>query len=157
MYVSCNKPFPPSQVCIRLEDSHHVQTKMNGSPFVVGSLPHNFRMRLMRTHVGDMNFDFSDPLCAESTFKWIGTALKNGRCYDFLEKQFSVDRVKDFSQFESANRDKRSWNIKTDMEAKQLVEMIQGHLVMWPLNYLEKENLAPSFASQVVVPTALWV
>jgi phosphatidylserine/phosphatidylglycerophosphate/cardiolipin synthase-like enzyme len=42
-----------SELAIRVEDTLHCNTTMNGQPFVVGYMPHTLRMKLMRQHLGE--------------------------------------------------------------------------------------------------------
>lgn len=45
-----------SEVAIRIEDTFHVQSTLNGQPHTVGFTPHSLRMKLMRQHLADQNF-----------------------------------------------------------------------------------------------------
>jgi phospholipase D1/2 len=42
-----------SEVAIRIEDTLHLDIRMNGDRHTVGLLPHSLRMQLMRQHLGD--------------------------------------------------------------------------------------------------------
>ncbi len=42
-----------SEVAIRIEDTLHLDTTMNGQPHTVGYLPHTLRLRLMKQHIRD--------------------------------------------------------------------------------------------------------
>lgn len=41
------------QMAIRIEDTAHMNSLMNGKQWVVGIVPHMFRKRLMAKHVND--------------------------------------------------------------------------------------------------------
>jgi hypothetical protein len=41
------------QVSVRIEDCDVMESTMNGMPYNVGRTPHEFRMRMMRAHLGD--------------------------------------------------------------------------------------------------------
>jgi phosphatidylserine/phosphatidylglycerophosphate/cardiolipin synthase-like enzyme len=45
-----------SELAVRIEDTLHVDAKMDGKPFTVGFLPQQVRLQLMRQHVADESF-----------------------------------------------------------------------------------------------------
>ncbi len=82
--------------------------------------------------------------------------MRNSRLYDYLEGAFSVDRIQQFGQYSTANANFVHSSIN-DKGVKMCVESIRGSLVMWPMNFLKDEDLSPSMATKVLVPTPLWV
>jgi hypothetical protein len=101
--------------------------------------------------------DFTDPLsntCYWNT--WIATAIENGKIYDKLEGSLSVDKIFNFNQYREATRNKEYVDA-TRPDIKELLERIKGHLVLWPINYLKDEDMSPSIATKVILPTPLWV
>ena len=49
-------------MAIRIEDTQHMTITLNQQPFVVGCVPHNLRVRLMRQHLSDDSIDVTDIL-----------------------------------------------------------------------------------------------
>lgn len=51
-----------SEMAIRIEDTAHETITLDNKPFVVGSLPHQVRLRLMHQHLADETIDIVDVL-----------------------------------------------------------------------------------------------
>jgi hypothetical protein len=49
-------------MAIRIEDTAHETITLDNKPFVVGSLPHRVRLRLMHQHLADETIDIVDVL-----------------------------------------------------------------------------------------------
>ena len=67
-----------------------------------------------------------------------------------------TDKTRTFSELHGYHKEDAL--IETDpAEALQLLERVQGHLVLMPLFFLSGENLQPSLASKEgIAPTAIW-
>jgi hypothetical protein len=164
------------QVAIRFEDSTHIDVTMGGMPFEVGFLPHTLRMQLMRQHLGNpeagtcsllscvlflhstdqpfLRADISDILNRYQN--WRSVAQNNTSRYDALAGGTSVYRCKTLVQYSIAWRTFQNPSM-FDPEVQEHAKSIQGHLVMWPMDFLCDENLAPSLATRAIIPTDLWV
>ena len=51
-----------SEMAILIEDTVHETISLGSKPFIVGSLPHRVRLRLMHQHLADETIDVVDIL-----------------------------------------------------------------------------------------------
>jgi hypothetical protein len=132
-------------------------------------------MQLMRQHVGNptagtefvvlrsilgqflrFTADISDILNPASYGIWRNTALTNTYHYDILLGGTSSYRCRTLLQYSVAWRTFANGSM-FDPEVQEHAAGICGHLVLWPMDFLCDENLAPSLATRAIIPTDLWV
>eukprot|EP00602_Paraphysomonas_sp_CaronLab_P007254 CAMPEP_0185035158 /NCGR_PEP_ID=MMETSP1103-20130426/25973_1 /TAXON_ID=36769 /ORGANISM="Paraphysomonas bandaiensis, Strain Caron Lab Isolate" /LENGTH=1446 /DNA_ID=CAMNT_0027572105 /DNA_START=681 /DNA_END=5021 /DNA_ORIENTATION=+ len=153
-----------SEIAIRIEDSLPVDICLGGRRWQAGALPHMLRMNLMRAHVGDNN-PCSDGLvdCAvhsggSDTYHmlWRDVATRNSEIYDHLDGDLSVYKCKTLQEYRYALKNfcHRSY---LDSQVQDTVSRIQGHLVLWPMDFLKYDDLSPAASTKVLVPLDLWL
>jgi phospholipase D1/2 len=146
-----------TEMAIRIEDSKLIQTTMGGQPYVVGTLPHSLRLRLMRHHLADESVDIADLLNEELYRRnWAEVAVVNSAVYDELDGNTSMYRVTRTEQHQRAFAQFAPKSASDPMVAHSLTE-IRGFLVEYPQKLLGDENNAPSLAMRAIVPNELWV
>jgi phospholipase D1/2 len=93
--------------------------------------------------------DFSDPICDHIYHDvWLSIAHTNTTLYDELDGPLSYERCFTVDEYEKALAAKPFLN-SSDPLVESFLVRIKGHLVMWPLKFLEKENML-SAATQVL-------
>lgn len=128
---------------------------MNGQPWVVGVIPHLFRIRLMEKHlnlasVGESpgklmpsftSLDLSDPICPEIFNKlWVSTANSNTEIFNTLDADSSYDDCRTLEQYRLALSTKPFHDIN-NLKASHLSQL-RGFLVLWPMKFLEEEEIS---------------
>jgi hypothetical protein len=150
-------------MAIRIEDTQHLTVEFAGRPWVVGKVPHNMRVTLMRQHIawnhelGSIVGDLVDVIRSDSYLaQWRNIAGNNSSIYDQLDSNASPYRCKTLVSYIVGLRDYTPKSIH-DPLVQAIVKNIQGFLVMWPLDFLSAEDTSPSAAMKLMVATELWV
>lgn len=70
-------------MAIRIEDTAHETISLDNKPFIVGSLPHRVRLRLMHQHLADETIDIVDVLDDRFVFglQFLQIYYACGDCY----------------------------------------------------------------------------
>ena len=100
--------------------------------------------------------DVIDLLNPVSYDKWRRVAQENTSHYDALMGNTSIYRCKTLVQYSVAWAKYQNGSF-FDMDVNHHCLSIQGHICMWPMDFLCDENLAPSLATRALIPTDLWV
>lgn len=146
-----------SEMAIRIEDSNHKEIILGQRPWIVGVTIHNFRIKLMRDHLNFPMADIVDILRPDIyQTNWRGVAANNTSLYDQLDAEASPYRCKTLHEYVNGLRLHNNRSSRDPM-IQNLVSNIQGYLLMWPLDFLIKDDLTPSTATKVIIPTNLWV
>ncbi|CAG9854578.1 unnamed protein product [Phyllotreta striolata] len=153
-----------SEVAVIIEDETFEDGLMNGNSFPSGKFAGGLRKYLFKEHLGllDSNndvfeIDVTDPV-AERFYKgvWYDTASLNTEFYEKIFHCLPTDSVESFADLRRNHDEKPLW-IEELSKAEKMLETIQGHLVLLPLNFLSKENLMPAANSvEGFLPTSLW-
>ena len=146
-----------TEMAIRIEDSNHMEIRLANAPWICGVTVHNMRMKLMRQHIASSSADVMDMLRPDVYQQcWRNIAVNNSSFYDQLDGESSPYRCKTLGEYIAGLRDTTHKSSRDPM-VQQLVSSIQGFLVMWPLEFLIKDDISPSTATKVIIPTNLWV
>ena len=149
-----------SEFCVLIQEnmSRKIQFIMNGKKSRAANFAHSFRTALLAEHIGLDKKDkiLNDPLSDELWDKLISTAKKNTETYRKIWYCYPDDEMKTFEDV------KKMKNIKEfgENEMKEFKELyqkekenIQGHVVEFPLHFLEEEVLGiPFFSKENIVP-----
>lgn len=139
---------------------------MNGKIFPCGNFAGSLRKRLFREHLGliedqrlNRQTDITDPTI-ESFYRnvWISTSQKNTEIYEKVFHCLPTDSVKSFTELKKYQEEfKESLWRQDQRQANYEIRKIKGHLVNFPLFFLENEILTPRNTSvEGMMPTALW-
>lgn len=165
-----------SEVAIKIEDTFVVDSVLNGQRCEVGYLPHSVRLKLMKQHLGDEQLGTHSslhslhccflcfPMCLDlfdivnpTIYKqWVDHSMTNSFAYHELDgplSLYSCNSAADYKR-ELAQSNPRS---VLDPAVQEILQRIKGHLVDWPRNLFQKDNLAPTAATRVLVSNDLWV
>jgi hypothetical protein len=86
--------------------------------------------------------------------RWIQTALENSKIYAELEGDLSFDNCSTLDAFTQAINTSPLLSANDESIRRKLGE-VKGHLVMWPQQFLHKDNLV-SLAHSTVLPPELF-
>lgn len=108
-------------------------------------------MKLFREHLGLDESDTSvqDPI-VESFYKekWLKTANKNTQVYNEFFIDIPQDRIETLEDYQLKEHFSKtfidSMSVGTSSRLPSpILQMVTGHLVKFPLNFLKKETLSP--------------
>ncbi len=134
-----------------------VEIHLNGTPYKVGKLPHELRIKLMSQHVGGHSKSLVDMVDDQLFFEnWQNFAETNTIAYDAIDRQASVYRCKTLESYQNGLKRTPLLQI-TDPIIQNNLPNIKGFLVNWPYNFLESEDLSPTPATRMLIPNDLWV
>lgn len=134
-----------SEICVCIKDSQQVDSFMNGARFPVRKFAHELRKHLFREHLGLKEDDDSiqDPICDQTWNRWINTAKANSQIFDEVFKDIPSNNIKSFKQ---AKANEVLIREKPLLGKVPALEKIQGHLIEFPLSFLEEESLVPNLS-----------
>jgi phospholipase D1/2 len=145
------------------DDSNKVNSKMNGVEFVANKFAHTLRVQLFKEYLGILNHnevdhqqhkriidvDVTDP--TSSSFyhdTWMAIAQANTKIYEHVFNDLPRDSIETLADYVA-----RYPSTPVD---DNLLEAVQGYLVLHPLDFLSKENLSPSFFEAAVLRDELF-
>ncbi|KAF5292508.1 hypothetical protein FQR65_LT01653 [Abscondita terminalis] len=153
-----------SEVAIIFEDEEFDDGVMNGDAFPCGKFAGSLRRRLFKEHLGllgkeeeDIAISVMDPI-SDEFYKnvWYDTARKNTEIYEQIFHCIPTDEVETFFGLRKY-KEKTPLYYKDPEKTEELLDRINGHLVMFPLNFLSKEVLTPTAGTvEGIMPTCLW-
>jgi len=160
-----------SEVAVVMTDSEHrVQSKMFGKTWEAFRAARDMRMRLYTMHLGaaanavDLRLysmhlgaaanavDLSDPCSPEMIARWQQVSERNTQVYRELFMCFPDDQVRSWESYEE-------WEVlqeeKLDdqehdggVHVEEKLSTVNGHLVQFPLRFLEDEDLCPTWTEK---------
>jgi hypothetical protein len=99
--------------------------------------------------------DLTDPICDEVyRMKWLHIARENTSIYNDLDGPCSYDTCNTLEEYRKAIQERPFLSSNEPLVESYLCR-IKGHLVMFPLRFLFKENLK-SLAHSTVLPDELF-
>ncbi|KAK9512055.1 hypothetical protein O3M35_000566 [Rhynocoris fuscipes] len=149
-----------SEVAVVIEDEEFKEGQMNGERYFSGKLCGSLRRYLFREHLGLLGSPYprinvTDPISAEFYHGvWRATAQTNS---DIFEEVFNCIPSDNVKCFEDLKKNDLPLSITDPIGSADKLQNIQGHLVMFPLDFLCDETLTPNASSvQGMLPTSLW-
>ena len=155
--------YRDSELCCVVEDTEFEPGKMNGAPHPCGKFAGGLRKQLFREHLGLLGTAdteaVADPV-SDAFYHgvWGSVASTNTVLYDEL---FSVIPTNSIPTLR-ASRELQT-RVRPLVETfgpgsvRSKLESIRGHLVLFPTQYLEEEDLQPAtLAKEGMVPQDLW-
>ncbi|KAH1027619.1 hypothetical protein HUJ05_001096 [Dendroctonus ponderosae] len=140
-----------SEIAVIIEDELFDDGIMNGNAYPCGKYAGTLRKCLFKEHLGLL-----DNSACTAEEGWYKTASLNTELYEKVFHSLPSDSVETFADIKKNNETKPLW-VEEFSRAEKMLESIQGHLVLLPLNFLSKENLTPAAASvEGMLPTSLW-
>ena len=145
-----------SEYAVMINEQRKLTTKMNGETYNAANFAHSFRVHLFAEHLGidPKNEILNDPLSDEFLHLVRKTAYNNTMIYRKLWGCYPDDIYKSFKDLRDISKPKTIEEID-ELRNDYLKEKdgIIGHIVEFPLHFLEKENLGISFFSvENIVP-----
>ena len=146
-----------------MEDTEFIDGKMNGEPYQCGKFAGGLRKQLFKEHLGllDKPNDFSDIIdpISDEFFEniWNYTANTNTILYDELFSVIPTNSIPTLRASKDLQTRVRPMVETFGRDIKAKLESIRGHLVWFPTQYLEDEDLQPAtLAKEGMVPQDLW-
>ncbi|XP_072377195.1 phospholipase D1 [Diabrotica undecimpunctata] len=154
-----------SEVAVLIEDETFEDGMMNGKTFPSGKFAGSLRKYLFKEHLGLLdksssellNIDVTDPVI-DSFYRdvWYKTAELNTEFYEKVFHCLPSDSVETFADLRKNHEEKPLW-VDEFSRSDKMLESIQGHIVLLPLNFLKNEYLQPAVSSaEGWMPTSLW-
>ena len=151
-----------SELCLHVEDTEFVEGKMNGKPYQCGKFAGGLRKQLFKEHLGMLDKantnDLVDPVCDEFFDNiWNLTASTNTVLYDELFSVIPTNSIPTLKASKELQTKVRPLVETFGRDVKNKLDNIRGHLVLFPTQYLEDEDLQPAtLAKEGLVPQDLW-
>ncbi|XP_014276337.1 phospholipase D1 isoform X1 [Halyomorpha halys] len=145
-----------SEIAVVITDEDFKPGIMAGKEYMSGRFCGSLRRSLFREHLDLSGPKIKDPVCSEFYHGiWRKTAEKNTKIYEEVFRCLPSDEVKCFDDIKSHFRVPLT---NTNLgAAKELLQKIQGYLVMFPLEFLKDESLTPNPGRvEVLLPTSVW-
>ncbi|KAL7071209.1 hypothetical protein ACQ4LE_009433 [Meloidogyne hapla] len=148
-----------SEVCLLITDHEFIDTKMNNQPYKAGKFAFSLRKRLMMEHLGLLEgtyprikapstINVDDPISPKFYEDvWCRIAESNTRIYEEVFRVFPTNLVETFDELLAWRAENKLANDDQDA-AKERLSKLVGFLVEFPVNFLRRENLSPTFASK---------
>ena len=139
-----------SEFCVLIKEKKVLNSKMDGKDYIAAKFAYNFRTNLFAEHLGLDTKDpiLNDPLNDDFLKKLQNTAEKNTLTYRELWGCYPDDEYKNYKDI----RRMGNFNNEELRKFKELYEKkkenIVGHVVQFPLHFLENEDLRISFFSK---------
>ncbi|XP_013413874.1 phospholipase D2-like [Lingula anatina] len=149
-----------SEVSMIFEDTETVESRMDGEVFQAGKFAQSLRINLFREHLGyveDDNSKLLDPVI-DSFYRgtWIKQATLNTATYERVFKCLPSDQVQSYAELEQYCA-KNPMSESSPSLARGLLKKVKGHLVCWPMGFLQEEMLLPSLDSkEAALPSVMW-
>jgi len=150
-----------SEIDVLLKDTIATDSVLGGVPWQSGALTSQLRRALFAQHLGwsqeDLDGKYADPLAEETLREVRRVAKQNAEIYEAVFGSLPSNSIRswaDLSERRAQGLPRGSLGT-TDMtrtpstEALKLLKEVQGHLVEFPLHFLEEEDLAPSLFAGV--------
>ena len=151
-----------SELCLHVEDTQFVEGKMNGEPYQCGKFAGGLRKQLFKEHLGMLDkpntSELVDPVCDEFFDNvWNSVANTNTVLYDELFSVIPTNSIPTLKASKELQTKVRPLVETFGRDVKNKLENIRGHLVLFPTQYLEDEDLQPAtLAKEGLVPQDLW-
>lgn len=139
---------------------------MNGQSYPCGKVAGSLRKQLFREHLGlidkdpaALDIDISDPVC-DKFFKntWQYISKRNTEMYEDVFNCIPTDAVHSFNELKRYQEEhpETLWH-KDRVLANRKIDLIQGYIVDFPLEFLCNETLTPkNISMEGMMPTSLW-
>ena len=161
-----------SEVALVVEDSDEINVELfDGNKILVGRKIQELRIRLWQEHLGLLGEPFSstsvkslkDPLNPKVYFDLLReSAARNTQIYRELFHCVPDDSVETWSEYsifidkpDTSKIDKETWN---GFNVMANLNLVKGNLVLFPLNFLKKEELtAHILSAEYLLPSEIYL
>ncbi|XP_074839079.1 phospholipase D2 isoform X2 [Carettochelys insculpta] len=148
-----------SELAVLVEDSEVVPSVMDGEPYQAGKFALSLRLDCFRALLGasDSSPDVQDPVCDRFFHNtWKGTAWANANIYEQVFRCLPSNAV-------CSRRALREYTAVPSLAcvspelARRRLAQVRGHLVHFPLRFMEEEDLLPPLScKEGMMPTEVW-
>eukprot|EP01135_Chromosphaera_perkinsii_P010182 Nk52_evm48s2039 gene=Nk52_evmTU48s2039 len=140
-----------SEICVRIEDTELIDSKMDGQFFRVGKVCHDFRKRVFAEHGG---LDVDDPILVDPihddflVHNWHEVAVHNSHVFESVFLCIPNNTVRSYKDLDRWRSEEFQTKMLSKFESGEVnvrnsLKEIKGHLVVWPILFLDKEYLGP--------------
>lgn len=138
-----------------MKDEEFIPSRMNGADYQAGKYAFTLRRHLMQEHLdllegsntnGDTGseIDVTDPV-VDAFFNgvWNKWARENARLYEEVFRTYPTNLVESFEELLAWRAEPTLAHEKPE-EARGRLKTLVGRVVEFPINFLRRENLAPT-------------
>jgi len=152
-----------------VKDEEFIPSRMNGADYQAGKYAFSLRKQLMREHLGllesansptstpPQEIDVTDPVI-DSFYQgvWNRCARDNARLYEEVFRTYPTNLVESFEELLAWRAEPTLAHEKPE-EARSRLRTLVGRVVEFPINFLRRENLAPTISSKEgLVPSLIF-
>ena len=146
-----------SEFCVLIHEKERNNFIIDGQKTKASNFAHSFRTNLMAEHLGlDINNEndkkiLNDPLSNDLWSMLINRAKNNTEIYRKVFYCYPDDNMKTFDQVPEKLKEEKLDELKKLYDEEK--DNIKGHIVEFPLHFLEREELGiPFFSKEKIVP-----
>ncbi|CAG0913114.1 unnamed protein product [Notodromas monacha] len=167
-----------SEIAFVIDDKHkenEIASKMNGEPVIVGLFASSWRKQLFAEHLGQLkpskwNLDdrfvhsrplansipLDDPISHEFWYAFKNIARRNTKIYAEVFNCIPSDSIRKHQQAKLIVASEALFTCNP-AEAENRLAQVRGHLVEYPLHFLEDENLSMTVGTkEFFLPASFW-
>ncbi|XP_063097830.1 phospholipase D2 isoform X2 [Cavia porcellus] len=148
-----------SELAVLIEDTEMVSSLMDGAEYQAGRFALSLRKHCFSVILGANarpDLDLRDPVCDDFFQLWQDTAEKNATIYEQIFRCLPSNATRSLRTLREYVAVKPLAVVSPPLACSELTE-VKGHLVHFPLKFLEEESLLPPLGSKEgMVPLEVW-
>ncbi|XP_020768692.2 phospholipase D2 isoform X2 [Odocoileus virginianus] len=148
-----------SELAVLIEDTEMEPSLMNGVEYQAGRFALSLRKHCFSVILGAAawpDLDLRDPVCDAFFQLWQGTAESNANIYEQIFRCLPSNATRSLRALREYVVVEPLATVSPPLARSELTQ-VQGHLVHFPLKFLEDEYLLPSLGSKEgVMPLEVW-
>ncbi|XP_017721359.1 PREDICTED: phospholipase D2 [Rhinopithecus bieti] len=148
-----------SELAVLIEDTETEPSLMNGVEYQAGSFALSLRKHCFSVILGANtrpDLDLRDPVCDDFFQLWQDTAESNANIYEQIFRCLPTNATRSLRTLREYVAVEPLATVSPPLARSELTQ-VQGHLVHFPLKFLEDESLLPPLGSKEgMVPLEVW-
>ncbi|XP_022451787.1 phospholipase D2 isoform X3 [Delphinapterus leucas] len=148
-----------SELAVLIEDTEMEASLMNGVEYEAGRFALSLRKHCFSVILGAdarPDLDLRDPICDDFFQSWQDTAESNANIYEQIFRCLPSNAIRSLRALREYVAVEPLATVSPPLARSELTQ-VQGHLVHFPLKFLEDESLLPPLGSKEgVIPLEVW-
>ncbi|XP_059991465.1 phospholipase D2 isoform X2 [Lagenorhynchus albirostris] len=148
-----------SELAVLIEDTEMEASLMNGVEYEAGRFALSLRKHCFSVILGAdarPDLDLRDPVCDDFFQSWQDTAESNANIYEQIFRCLPSNAIRSLRALREYVAVEPLATVSPPLARSELTQ-VQGHLVHFPLKFLEDESLLPPLGSKEgVIPLEVW-
>eukprot|EP00069_Balaena_mysticetus_P014241 bmy_08648T0 len=148
-----------SELAVLIEDTEMEASLMNGVEYQAGRFALSLRKHCFSVILGAdarPDLDLRDPVCDDFFQSWQDTAENNANIYEQIFRCLPSNATRSLRALREYVAAEPLATVSPPMARSELTQ-VQGHLVHFPLKFLEDESLLPTLGSKEgMIPLEVW-